>query len=74
MLDAGTAAVEEKLQREAEELAKAPVDTGPVKQEEDDGHLETVEEVRAKMKLAQQQMDEGLANTENRVSKMNEES
>jgi hypothetical protein len=54
MLDAGTAAVEEKLQREAEELAKAPVDTGPVKQEEDDGHLETVEEVRAKMKLAQQ--------------------
>jgi hypothetical protein len=31
MLDAGTAAVEEKLAREAEELAKAPVDTGPVK-------------------------------------------
>lgn len=54
-------------------MAKAPVDTGPVKQEEDDGHLETVEEVRAKMKLAQQQMDEGLANTNARVNKMNEE-
>ena len=74
MLDAGTAAVEEKLQREAEELAKAPVDTGPVKQEEDDGHLETVEEVRAKMKAAQEQMNAGLAQTEQRVANMNEES
>jgi hypothetical protein len=31
MLDAGTAAVEQKIQLEQEELARAPVDTGPVK-------------------------------------------
>jgi hypothetical protein len=40
----------------------------PVKQEEDDGHLETVEEAKAKMEAAQKAMDEGLANTDARVN------
>jgi len=31
-----------------------------VKQEEDDGHVETVEEVKAKMAAAQAAMDQGL--------------
>lgn len=39
----------------------------PVKQEEDDGHLETVEEAKAKMEAAQKAMDEGLANTDRRA-------
>ena len=42
----------------------------PVKQEEDDGHLETVEEAKAKMEAAQKQMDEGLAQTDQRVASM----
>jgi len=36
-----------------EELAREPaVPAEPVKQEEDDGHVETVEEVKAKMAAA----------------------
>lgn len=34
---------------DAERLANEPVNTEPVKQEEDDGHIETVEEVKARM-------------------------
>jgi len=34
----------------------------------DDGHEETVEEVKAKMAAAQAQMDQGLADTDNRVA------
>jgi len=41
-----------------------------VKQEEDDGHIETVEEVKAKMAAAQAAMDQGLAETDNRVAQM----
>lgn len=45
-----------------EELAREPaVPAEPVKQEEDDGHVETVEEVKAKMAAAQAAMNEGLA-------------
>ena len=47
MLVAGEAAVEEKIAREQVELAKAPVMPEP--SPEDDGHEETVEEVKAKM-------------------------
>ena len=36
----------------------------PVKQTEDDGHVETVEEVKAKMEAAQKAMDAGIAGTE----------
>jgi len=43
-------------------LANEPaIPDEPVKQEEDDGHIETVEEVKAKMAAAQKQMDEGMA-------------
>lgn len=45
----------------------------PVKQEEDDGHLETVEEAKAKMEAAQKAMDEGLAQTDQRVANMQKE-
>ena len=45
----------------------------PVKQEEDDGHLETVEEAKAKMAAAQKAMDEGIAATDNRAAAMREE-
>ena len=69
MLTAGEAAVEQKIQLEQEQLAREPaVPLEPVKQEEDDGHIETVEEVKAKMAAAQAAMDQGLAETDNRVN------
>lgn len=74
MLTAGEAAVEQKIQNEQEQLAREPaVPLEPVKQEEDDGHIETVEEVKAKMAAAQAQMDAGLAETDNRVNAMAQE-
>jgi len=60
-LEAGEAAVEQKIQLEQERLANEPAQPAePVKQEEDDGHIETVEEVKAKMEAAQKAMDEGI--------------
>lgn len=57
-----------------EELAREPaVPAEPVKQEEDDGHIETVEEVKAKMAAAQAAMDAGLAQTDKRVADMETE-
>ena len=53
--------------------AEPAVPDQPVKQEEDDGHLETVEEAKAKMEAAQKAMNEGIAETENRVTKMSQE-
>jgi len=54
MLVAGEQAVDQKIAMQQEELAREPaVPAQPVKQEEDDGHIETVEEVRAKMAAAQ---------------------
>lgn len=47
-----------------------PVNTEPVKQEEDDGHIETVEEAKAQMAAAQAKMDAGLAATDSRVESM----
>ena len=59
-LIAGEAAVEEKIRLEQEQMAREPATPAePVKQEEDDGHLETVEEAKAKMEAAQKAMDEG---------------
>jgi len=53
-LEAGEAAVEQKIQMEQERMANEPaVSNEPVKQEEDDGHIETVEEAKAKMAAAQ---------------------
>lgn len=74
MLVAGEAAVDQKIQMEQEQLAREPaVPAEPVKQEEDDGHIETVEEVKAKMAAAQAAMDQGLAETDNRVANMQKE-
>lgn len=74
MLVAGEAAVEQKIQLEQEQLAREPaVPAEPVKQEEDDGHIETVEEVKAKMAAAQAAMDQGLQETDNRVAQMQTE-
>jgi len=54
-------------------MAAEPVNTEPVKQEEDDGHLETVEEAKAKMEAAQKAMNEGIAATDQRVANMQKE-
>lgn len=52
-LVAGEQAVEEKIRMEQEQMANEPaVPDEPVKQEEDDGHIETVEEAKAKMEAA----------------------
>lgn len=68
MLVQGEAAVEQKIQMQQEQLAREPaVPAEPVKQEEDDGHIETVEEAKAKMAAAQKAMEEGIANTDNKV-------
>lgn len=73
MLVAGEQAVEIKIQQHQEELARQPATPEPVKQEEDDGHVETVEEVKAKMAAAQAAMNEGLAQTDQRVADMQKE-
>lgn len=67
MLDAGTAAVEEKIQLDAQRLANEPVNTEPVKQEEDDGHIETVEEVKLRMAALTENMNQGLAQTDRKI-------
>jgi hypothetical protein len=54
-------------------MAAEPAVTEPVKQEEDDGHLETVEEAKAKMEAAQKAMNEGIAATDQRVANMQKE-
>ena len=43
----------------------------PVKQEEDDGHVETVGEAKAKMEAAQKAMDEGIAATDKKIENEN---
>jgi len=53
--------------------AEPAVPDQPVKQEEDDGHLETVEEAKAKMEAAQKAMNEGIAATDQRVANMQKE-
>jgi len=72
MLVAGEQAVEEKIALQQQELANAP----PVPAQPDpadDGHEETVEEVKAKMAAAQKAMDEGIAQSDTRAQKMAEE-
>lgn len=70
-LEAGEQAVEEKIaMQQAQMEAEPAVPAEPVKQEEDDGHIETVEEAKAKMAAAQAQMDAGLAATDKRVESM----
>ena len=57
MLVAGEQAVDQKIAMEQEELARQPATPPPPV---DDGHEETVEEVKAKMAAAQAAMDQGL--------------
>ena len=73
MLVAGEQAVEEKIAMEQEQLAREPAMPAEPSKEEDDGHEETVEEVKAKMEAAQKAMDAGIAETDNRVAQMQEE-
>ncbi len=72
MLVAGEQAVEERIAQHNAELAAQPATPEP-SAEPDDGHEETVEEVKAKMAAAQKAMDEGIAQTDQRVEKMAEE-
>lgn len=46
----------------------------PVKQEEDDGHIQTVEEAKAEMAAAQAKMDAGLQATDQRCDSLAQES
>ena len=59
-LDQGVAAVDAKIAARQQMEALAP--PAAPEPEKDDGHVETVEEVRAKMAAAQAAMNEGLAN------------
>jgi len=71
-LVAGEAAVEEKIRIEQERMANEPATPAePVKQEEDDGHIETVEEAKAKMAAAQKAMEEGIAATDHKIEQEN---
>jgi len=69
MLDEGVANVDKKI--EERNLALAQEDAlhkdEPVKQEEDDGHIETVEEVKAKMKALSENMNNDLAAVNSRA-------
>ena len=56
MLVAGEQAVDQKIAMEQAQLAAMPA-TPPPPAENDDGHEETVEEVKAKMAAAQAAMD-----------------
>ena len=50
-----------------------PVPEQAVQQEEDDGHLETVEEAREKMAAAQKAMEDGIAATDTKLAKQNDD-
>jgi len=75
MLDEGVANVDAKI--EARNIALAQEDAlhkdEPVKQEEDDGHIETVEEVKAKMKALSDNMNQNLAAVDSRAQASQEE-
>lgn len=63
MLDEGVANVDKKIEQRNIQMAQeeAQHKDEPVKQEEDDGHIETVEEVKAKMKALSENMNNDLA-------------
>lgn len=63
-LDMGVAAVDEKIRN------RPAIEATPEPEPVDDGHEETVEEVKLKMAAAQAAMDEGL----NNVNKQAEQS
>lgn len=62
-MDQGIAMVEMKIATRPQIEAQAPTP-----EPEDDGHEETVEEVRAKMKLAQEQMNADIQATDQRAA------
>lgn len=49
-------------------MAQMDANPEPVKQEEDDGHIETVEEVKAKMKALSENMNASLNKVNNQAS------
>ena len=59
MLDEGVANVDAKIEQRNIMMAQEDLahKDEPVKQEEDDGHIETVEEVKAKMKALSENME-----------------
>ena len=63
MLDEGVANVDAKIEQRNIMMAQEDLahKDEPVKQEEDDGHIETVEEVKAKMKALSENMEQNLA-------------
>ena len=66
-LEAGEQAVEEKIANEQAQLDATPAQELAAQQQpdpEDDGHEETVAEVKAKMAALQKGMDEGIAQTD----------
>lgn len=68
-LEEGEKAVEEKIAMQQEELANQPAGPPPP-DPTDDGHEETVEEVKARMAQLQSNMNDGLQATEERVQQM----
>jgi len=52
-------------------MAQEPAQAEP--EPADDGHVETVEEVKAKMKAVQAQMEAGIAATNNAADQRNQE-
>ena len=68
-LEEGEKAVEEKIAMQQEELANQPAGPPPP-DPADDGHEETVEEVKARMAQLQSNMNDGLQATEERVQQM----
>jgi hypothetical protein len=57
----GITAVDTKIQNNRARDAELAAHPPPVVEEKDDGHVETVEEVKAKMAAAQQAMDAGMS-------------
>ena len=65
MLDEGVANVDRNIEMRNQMIAQMPAE--PVKQEEDDGHVETVEEVKARMKKLSENMNADLEATNHRA-------
>ena len=65
MLDEGVANVDRNIEMRNQMAAQMPAE--PVQQEEDDGHIETVEEVKARMKKLSENMNADLEGVNTRA-------
>ena len=61
MLDEGVANVDAKIAQRNLQMAQEPAEPEPVKQEEDDGHIETVEEVKEDLPIELSEEDKEIA-------------